>query len=84
MNTLIILASALIGCILIFAFGSLLRIPIGVTRSKIRLNIFPIAAEIKKYKSIIKKKKKEHDKIVLIAKSKFIRKKVLISKTLIS
>ena len=37
----------------------------------------------KKYKSIIKKKKKEHDKIVLLAKSKSNSKEVLIFKTLI-
>ena len=32
--------------------------------------ICAITAEIKKYKSIIKKKKKRHDKIVLSSKSK--------------
>ena len=83
MNTLIILASAFIGCISIFAFGSLLRIPIGVTRSKIRLKIFPIAAGIKRYKSIIKKKKKKHDKIALLAKSKLNSIEVLVSKAIV-
>ena len=38
-----------------------------------------ITAEIKKYKSIIKKKKKKHDKIVLLAKSKLNSTEVLIS-----
>ena len=37
----------------------------------------------KKYKSIIKKKKMKHDKIVLLAKSKLNRVEVLISKALI-
>ena len=37
---------------------------------------------MKKYKSIIKKKKKNHDKIVLLAKSKLKSIKVLTSKTL--
>ena len=32
--------------------------------------IFPIATGVKKYKSIINKKKKKHDKIVLLAKVK--------------
>ena len=41
-----------------------------------------IAAGIKKYKSIIKKKKKKHDKIVLLAKSKLNGIEVLISKAL--
>ena len=39
-----------------------------------------IVAGIKKYKPIIKKKKKKHDKIVLLAKCKL---KVLLSKSLI-
>ena len=42
-----------------------------------------MAAGIKKYKSIIKKKKKKHDKIVLLAKSKLNSIEVLISKALI-
>ena len=63
----------------ISAFASLAGIPIGITRSGIGLKICAITAGIKKYKSIIKKKKKEHDKIVLLAKSNQHR----ISKTLI-
>ena len=41
-----------------------------------------MTAGIKKYKSIIKKKKRKHDK-VLLAKSKLISIEVLISKALI-
>ena len=52
--------------------------PIRITSSAIGLKNCAIAAGIKKYKSIIKKKKKVPDKIVLLAKSK------LISMTLIS
>ena len=40
-------------------------------------------AAIKKYKSIIKKKKKKHDKIVLFARSRLNSIEVLISKGLI-
>ena len=40
-------------------------------------------AGIKKHKSIIKKKRKKHDKIVLLAKSKLNNIEVLISKVLI-
>ena len=40
--------------------------------------------DIKKYKSVIKKKKRKHDKIVLLAKSKLNSAEVLISKALIS
>ena len=42
-----------------------------------------ITAGIKRYKSIIKKKKKKHDKKVSLAKSKLNNIEVLISKALI-
>ena len=64
-------------------FASLIGIPIGITSSAIGLKICAITAGIKKYKSIIKKKKKKHDKIVLLAKSKLSSIEVLISKALI-
>ena len=50
---LIILISAVTGCILISAFASLVGIPVGITSSAIGLKICIINAEIKKYKSII-------------------------------
>ena len=50
---------------LISAFASLVCIPVGITSSEIGTKIFAITAKIKKCKSIIKKKK-EHDKIVLL------------------
>ena len=56
-------------------------VPIGIRSSAIGLKNCAITAGIKKYKPIIKKKK--HDKIVLLAKSKLNRIEVLISKTLI-
>ena len=52
------------------SFASLLGIPIGITSYGIGLQLCAITAEIKKYKSTIKKKKKKHDKIVLLVKSK--------------
>ena len=54
-----------------FAFTSLLGISIGIMGSTIELKFFAVAAGIKKCKSIIKKQRKKHDKIVLLAKSKF-------------
>ena len=51
--------------------------------SAIGLKTCAIAAGIKEYKSTITKKKKKHDKIVLLVKSKFNKIEVLISKTLI-
>ena len=67
----LILASAITGYTSISAFASLIGIPIGITSSAIGLRICVIAAEIKKYKSIIKKKKKKLYKTVLLAKTKF-------------
>ena len=71
------LASTITGCISISAFASLLGIPRRITSSSIGLKICAVAAGIKRYKSISKKKKKKHDKKVLSAKSKVNRKKNL-------
>ena len=54
---LLILASTITGCISVYSFGSLLGTPIGITSSTIGFKICAIAAGIKKYKSIIKKKR---------------------------
>ena len=51
--------------------------------SEIGLKICTIIAGIKKYKSLIKKKKKKHDKTVLLAKTKLNSIEVLLSKDLI-
>ena len=48
----------------------LLGIPVRITSSAIGIKIFPITAGIIKFKSIIEKKQKKHDKTVLFAKSK--------------
>ena len=74
----LILASANTGCIFISAFSSLFGIPIWIRSSAIGLKICA-----KNWRSIIKKKKKKHDKIVLLAKSKLHGIEVLISKALI-
>ena len=55
---------------------------IGIISSTIGLKICAITTRIDKYKSIIKKKKKKHDKIVLLAKSRLNSIKVLIFKAL--
>ena len=78
----LILGSTIPGWISISAFVSLVAVPIEITSSAIGLKICPITAGIKKYKSIINKKRKSHDKIVLLAKSKLNIIEVLISKSL--
>ena len=68
----LILASAITGCISVYAFASLpvLGIAIGITSSEIGLKICTITVGIKKYQCIIKWKKKTHDKRVFLVKSK--------------
>ena len=76
----LILASVVVSCISISAFASLLGTPIGTTSSDIDLKLCAITAE--KCKSIIKKKKK-HDEIVLLGKSKINFIEVLMPRALI-
>ena len=80
---MLIVISTITGCVSISAFASLVGIPIGITSSAIGLKICVANVGIKKYKSIIKKKKRKHDKIVLLAKSKLNSIEVLIFKALI-
>ena len=61
------------------AFASLVCVPVGIVSSAIGIKICAITAGIKKYKSIIKKKKKKNDKIVLLGKCKLNTIEVLIS-----
>ena len=51
-----------------FNFASLVGIPVEIPSSSIGLGTYAIATGIKKYESMIKKKKKKHDKVVLLAK----------------
>ena len=64
-----------------FCFSFFVGVPIGTT--SFARKICAITARIKKYNIIIKKKKKSHDKIVFLVKSKLDRIKILISKALI-
>ena len=77
------LISTVAECVSISPFASLVGIPIGITSPAVGLNICVITAGIENYKSIIKKKKKKHGKIVLLAKSKFNSIEVLVSKAMI-
>ena len=70
--------SVVSGCVSISAFASLFGVPVGITISAIRIKICAITAGIKRYKSIINKKRTKHDKIVLLAKTKLSTIEVLI------
>ena len=59
---LLILASAVTGYVYIFAFVSLVDSTLRMRWSLVGLKIFAVTAGTKTYKSIIKKKKKKHDK----------------------
>ena len=80
---LLIVTSTITWCVSISDFDSLVGVTKRITSSGIGLKICAIAAWIRKYKSIIKKKKKKHDKIVLLRKSKLNSLEVSISKALI-
>ena len=73
------------GCVSISVLAYLDGIPIGITSSRVGLKICAVTTGIKKYKSIIKKKKKKkYDNIVLLGKTKLDAMEVLISKALIN
>ena len=74
---LIILVSTVTGCV-IAGFALLVCVSVGIAGSVLGIKI-----GIKRYKSIIKKKKREHDGIVLLGRAKLNAIEVLISKALI-
>ena len=77
------LISTVTECVSISAFASLVGVPIGIISSAIGLKICAITTGIKNYKSVNKKKKKKHDKMISLPKFKLSSKEVLISKVLI-
>ena len=83
MNIFFVFVSAVNSFVSISPFVSLVSDPVGIASSAVGLKMCALTTEIKKYKSLIKKKKKRHNKIVLLAKTKLNTIEVLISKTLI-
>ena len=81
---LLILVSTITGRALLSVFASLVCVPVSTTSSALGIKICAITAGIKKYNYIIKKKKKKHDKIVLLRKDKLNNIEVLISKASIN
>ena len=80
-NDLLILASTGTICVSFSAFASLVCLLVVITSLVVGIKLFAMTAGIKKYKSIIKKKK--HNKKVLLGKDKLNTIEVLISKALI-
>ena len=79
----LIVISTITGCISISGFPFLVGIYVGTASSTKGLRICAITVGIKKYESIITRKKEKDDKIILLAKSKLSSIDVLISKALI-
>ena len=80
---MLILVSTITTCVSISALASLVRVPVGIRSFVIGIKICAITVGIKKCQSIIKNKKKKHDKIVLLGKDKLHTLEVLIYKALI-
>ena len=73
---LLILISAVTGCVSISGFASLFCVPVGIKSSAVGIKICAITSEGKE-------KKKKHDKTVLLGKDKLNTIEVLISRALI-
>ena len=80
---MLILASIITGCVSMSAFTSLVYAPVGITSCATGRKDCTITARIKKYESITKKKKKKHDKTVLLGNNKLNTIEVLKFKALI-
>ena len=80
---MLILVSPITGCVSKSTFASLVGIPISITSSAVGLKFCVITSGIKKCKSIIKRKRRKHDKVVLLAKTKLNTREVLSPNALI-
>ena len=61
-----ILTFVITGCVSISDFVFLVGIPTRITSSTVELKVRSVTEATKKYKSIIRNKKKHHDKVVLL------------------
>ena len=80
---MLILTSTVTSSVSISEVTSLVCVPVGIKSSALEIKICAITAGIKKCKSMTKKKKKNHDKIVLFRKDKLNTIEALIFKALI-
>ena len=80
----IIFVSAITGHVSISAFASVIGIPMGIKSTVVGLKTCAVTAGIRKYNSIIKKKRKNNEIIVSLARVKLSAIEALISKDLIN
>ena len=82
-ENMLILSLTITDCVSISAFPWLVCVSVGITSSAMGIKICAINEGLEEYKSIIKKKNKKHDKIVLVVKNKLNTIQALVSKALI-
>ena len=82
-DKILIVLSATTGGVSIISFTSIIGAPVGIASASLTLTFSLITGIMKKLLNIIRKKKKKHDKIVMLAKSKLNSINTLISQALI-
>ena len=75
--------SAVSGCVLISAFASLIGVTVGIVSSVVGRKTLWSLQELKSICQYVKKKRKKHDKTVLLAKTELNTIEALMSKVLI-
>ena len=81
-DKILIILSAGTGVVLIISFTSTIGVPAGIASASLTLIFLIITGIIKKLLNITRSKKKKHDKILMLAKSKFNSIETLISQAL--
>ena len=82
-DKVLIVLSGTSGGVCIISAVSVVGAPVGIAGDSFTLILFLTTGIIKKLLSITRKKKKRHDKILMLAKSKFNSIETLVSQTLI-
>ena len=83
LDNILVVLSATSGGVSIISFTSIVEAPVGIARASF-ISIFSLATVIiKKLLSIMRNKKKKHDKILVLAKNKLSSTETLVSQALI-
>ena len=82
-DKILIVLSATTGGVSIISFTSIIGAPVGIASASFTLIFSLTTGIVKKLLNITRKKKKKHDKILMLAKSKFSSIDTLISQALI-
>ena len=82
-DKILIVLSAATGGVSIISFTSIIEAPVGIASASFTLIFSPTTGIIKKLLNITRKKKKKHDKILMLVKSKLNSIDTLISQALI-